>query len=325
MLEQYAFGSGKAYMRPLGSAIAQPVQVSTLQEVSLDFDWSDKPLQGEYDAPAYIARGALKISGKIKSAKFSAKDLSQVVFGTTPTSGTTLVASDEGLPNGITVPAPVTLETNASTASGSTLPFTSTTGVVVGQAVSGTNIAAGSVVQSLVVNTSVTLSEAITGAVASAAAIVFGPSITVTNAATFIDDLGVVNVNTGMQLTPVTSSPATGEYSVSNGTYLFAAADATAGLVVAPSYEYSQSEAGSGFTYYAQPMGFRPTFKLVLSNQGLMNNPAYMGQPLTMTLWSVGINKFSLDFKNEDWIIPETDFSAGMDFMKRVYTIGANS
>lgn len=324
MLEQYAFGSGKLYMRPLGSAIAQPVQVGTLQETSFDFDWSDKPLQGELDAPAYIARGALKISGKIKSAKFSAKDLSQVVFGTTPTTGTTLVASDEGLPNGITVPVPVTLDTSASTASGSTLPFTSTAGVAVGQAASNANIPAGAVVASIIANTSVTLSEPISGVVASASPVVFGPSITVANAATFIDDLGIINLNTGMQLTPVTSAPATGEYSVSNGTYLFAEADAAAGLVVTPSYEYSQAEAGSGFTYYAQPMGFRPTFKLVLSNQGLMNDPAFSGQPLSMTLWSVGINKFSLDFKNEDWTIPETDFSAAADFMKRVYTIGAD-
>jgi hypothetical protein len=56
-----------------------------------------------------------------------------------------------------------------------TLTFASTSGVVVGQLVSGTNIAAGSTVVSFVANTSVLLSIAITGTVASGAAITFGP------------------------------------------------------------------------------------------------------------------------------------------------------
>ena len=322
-LQQYVFGSGQVYMKPLGVAVAQPVQIGTLQDISVDFAWAEKELQGQYDAPAAIARGALKISGKIKSAKFSASDVSQVIFGTTPSIGTTAVVTNEGLPAGVAIPAAVTLDTSASTASGSTLPFTSTTGVVVGQTVTGTNIAAGSVVASLVANTSVTLSKAITGTVASAAPIVFGPSLTVVNAATFVDDLGVINVNTGVQLTPVASAPATGEYAVSNGVYLFAAADS--GTEVAFSYSYTQSTTGQSFTYYQQPMGYRPTFKLVLSNNGLMNNAAYVGQPLGLTLWSAGISKFSLDFKNEDWNIPESDFSANADYLGRVFTFGANS
>jgi hypothetical protein len=144
------------------------------------------------------------------------------------------------------------------------------------------------------------------------------------NASTFVDDLGVVNVNTGVQLTPVASAPTTGQYAVSStGVYLFAAADA--GQDVAISYSYTQSTAGSAFTYYAQPMGFRPVFKMVLSNAAFMNNPAYAGQPLGLTLWNVGISKFSLDFKNEDWNIPESDFSASADFMGRVFTMGADS
>ncbi len=67
------------------------------------------------------------------------------------------------------------LETSAQTLTGLTLPFTSTTGVITGQLVQGTNIASGSTVASFVADTSVTLSLAITGTVASGAAITFGP------------------------------------------------------------------------------------------------------------------------------------------------------
>lgn len=322
-LEQYSFGSGKLYMVPFGIAVPQPVQVGTLQDTSVDFDWAEKNLQGQLDAPAAIARGALKISGKIKSAKFSVKDISQVIFGTTPTAGTTLTADNEGLPNGLIIPASVTLPTNAATASGATLSFASTAGVADGQTVSGANIPAGAVVESFVANTSVTLSAPLTGNVAQAAEIVFGPSLTVANAATFVDDLGVININTGRQLTKVASGPATGQYSVTAGVYQFSPADS--GQAVTPSYDYTQSTAGQGFTYYAQPMGYRPTFKMVLSNAAFMNNPNYAGQPLSMILWSAGISKFSLDFKNEDWTVPESDFSASADFMNRVFTIGADS
>lgn len=73
----------------------------------------------------------------------------------------------------ITAVTTVVLQTNAETTSGAVLPFTSTTGVVIGQAVTGTNIAAGSTVLSIVANTSVTLSLDITGTVASGASITF--------------------------------------------------------------------------------------------------------------------------------------------------------
>ena len=75
-----------------------------------------------------------------------------------------------------TVAAGATVSTNGITASGGTvLNFASgsTTGLAVGQLVYGTNIAAGSYISSLT-STTVTLSAATSGAVASAASIVFG-------------------------------------------------------------------------------------------------------------------------------------------------------
>jgi autotransporter-associated beta strand protein len=73
-----------------------------------------------------------------------------------------------------TVAAGATLSTSGTTSSGGTvLNFASTTGLAVGQQVSGTNIAAGSYISSLT-GTTVTLSTATSGAIASAASIIFG-------------------------------------------------------------------------------------------------------------------------------------------------------
>lgn len=77
----------------------------------------------------------------------------------------------------------VTLTTNNTTAAGSAvLNFAATTGVIVGQYVSGTNIPAGSRVIALTATT-VTLSQVVTGGgVANGASINFNPELTLDNA-----------------------------------------------------------------------------------------------------------------------------------------------
>ena len=82
-------------------------------------------------------------------------------------------------PSGVATGTPLvnspgaSLTTSGSTDSGFTLPFTSTTNVQVGQTVSGTNVAAGSIVTGVVANTSVTMNYAITGTVANGTTITF--------------------------------------------------------------------------------------------------------------------------------------------------------
>jgi hypothetical protein len=324
-LEQYSFGVGNIYLLPLGVTAPTPVQVGTTQGATVGLDWSDKPLQGQFDAPSAIARGALKLSGKITAANFRARDLASTIFGGTATAGTTLAVNNEGGATGLPIGTATTLNTSTSTSTGSTLTFTSTTGVAIGQSVSGTNIAPGTTVIAPLTTTTVTLSAALSGTVASGAPIVFGSAgVTVANAATFVDDLGVVNATTGAQMTRVVSAPTTGQYAVNAGTYTFSSADAAAGVKVLPSYTYTQLTAGSGFTYFKQQMGFRPTFKLVLGKMNFTNNPNYKGIDTSLTLWSVGINKFSFDGKNEDWTVPESDWSASSDFLGRVFTWGSD-
>jgi hypothetical protein len=138
-----------------------------------------------------------------------------------------------------------------------------------------------------------------------------------------VNDLGVINASTGAQLSRVATAPTTGQYMVANGVYTFATADA--GQFMMPSYSYTKATAGSSFTYYAQQMGYRPIFQMQLSNRYMGNNPNYSGQPLGCYLYAVGIDKFSLDFKNEDWTIPESDFSASQDYLQRVITWGGDA
>jgi hypothetical protein len=319
-LDSLLYGTSKIYMFQNGVAVPQPVQVGVTQDFSFDIDKSSKPLQGGTDAPVAIASGAMKISGSLKAAKFKLLDVNNLMFGQTMSTGSTVTADNEGAPTGTAIPTPTTLVTSAATATGSTLTFSATTGVVAGQSVSGTNIAAGTTVASLT-STTVTLSQAVTGTVASGASITFGPSITVANAATFIEDAGVIYAATGIQLKCVASAPTTGQYAVNAGVYTFAAADA--GLFVLPSYVCTKTT-GNNFTYYAQPMGFRPTFMIVASNPSRTNNPAYPGTGFSLTVWNAGIDKFSLDFKNEDWTIPESSWSASQDFQGRVFTFSGD-
>src|SRR5208283_697884 len=59
----------------------------------------------------------------------------------------------------------------------------------------------------------------------------------------FDANLGVAYASSGLQLTPVASSPAAGQYSVASGVYTFSSADA--GKAVLITYSYTQSVAGS--------------------------------------------------------------------------------
>lgn len=319
--QTYAFGVGDIYMIPLGGGVNTPVQVGACQGITFDMSWSNKPLQGREDAPVMIGRGALKVSGKIKAAKFRVKDIASIVFGATTGTSTIQQANNEGGPNGTAIPAAVTIATSAQTSSGSNvLTFTSTTGVVVGTSITVAGVPVGTVVQSLT-STTVTMSANATATISAATNVVFGPSIAAVNAATFQMDLGVINATTGIQMSPVASAPAAGEYSLINGNYLFAAADS--GTPVLLSYSYMKT-GGAAFTYNAQQMGARPSFMLQLSNRMQSNNPAYSAMPLTATLYCVGIDKFSFDQKNEDWVVLESDFSAAQGFGGNTVTFGGD-
>ena len=128
-------------------------------------------------------------------------------------------------------------------------------------------------------------------------------TVTVANSATFATDLGVLYANTGKAFAKVASAPTSGQYSVAAGVYTFAAADAGAAVLL--SYSYT-TNTGNKIALSNQLAGQQPTVKLIL-NQG------YNSQFTEIELNAVIFSKLSLGFKNEDWTVPELDFSVFAD------------
>jgi hypothetical protein len=139
-------------------------------------------------------------------------------------------------------------------------------------------------------------------------------TITVTNSAHFVDDLGVKYANTGVALVKVATSPAAGQYSVAAGVYTFAAADAS-GLVKI-SYTFSTATAtlatAVSTTLSNSGMGLSPRVLLYLFNTNAG------GQQLGVKLFSAIVTKLSLPTKNEDYTIAESDFTGFADAAGRV-------
>jgi len=121
-------------------------------------------------------------------------------------------------------------------------------------------------------------------------------------------DLGVYNAATGTQFTRVASAPAAGQYSVAltTGIYTFASADNVSGIKVVISYQYVDTTGGGRITASNQLMGSGPIFKMVLGNSDATGN-------LSLVLYQCIATKLSFGWKNEDFMIPEMDFSAFAD------------
>lgn len=126
--------------------------------------------------------------------------------------------------------------------------------------------------------------------------------------ATFDMDLGVRDMATGGALKRVTGVPATGEYSVNEATgeYTFAVADA--GDKVLVKYVKRDATKGTTTTIANQLMGEAPTFELI----------SYDTKGLFLQLYAVQFNKLSLSRKNEDFLVPNLEFSAFADDVRGV-------
>lgn len=131
----------------------------------------------------------------------------------------------------------------------------------------------------------------------------FQITITPPSSGTFAADMGVLNAS-GSPMKRVASAPATGQYSVNvaTGVYTFAAADT--GLVVYINYQYTATVTGAQKQTVANlPMGYAPVFKADLT-------VSYLGKISTFSFPNAISTKMAIGFKNEDFAIPEFDFSA---------------
>ena len=124
-------------------------------------------------------------------------------------------------------------------------------------------------------------------------------TVSATNAASFVDDYGVLYATTGLPLVKVASGPTQGQYSVSAGIYSFAAADAGAAILV--SYTYTVAGAGQQLTYANQLIGTTPTFQAQLYQ-------TFQSKPVNVKLFNCVSSKLAYATKLEDFTIPELDF-----------------
>src|ERR1039458_4348244 len=84
---EFVFGSGSLWGVPLtniaGTSVANPtpLKFGILQDVSADFDFTNKELYGTYQFPVAIGRGKAKVSFKAKFARLNLNLFNNVLFG----------------------------------------------------------------------------------------------------------------------------------------------------------------------------------------------------------------------------------------------------
>lgn len=122
---------------------------------------------------------------------------------------------------------------------------------------------------------------------------------TIPDSGTWAGDLGVRDSN-GLPMTKVASAPTTGQYSVSAGTYTFAAADT--GKQVFISYAYTASVVGSNkMTIMNVPMGNAPIVQLDIF---FKKN----GKQFTTRYPNAIATKLGWQSKLDDYMVPEMEF-----------------
>jgi hypothetical protein len=122
------------------------------------------------------------------------------------------------------------------------------------------------------------------------------------NSGTFSKDLGVRFASNLQALTRVTSGPTTGQYSVTAGAYLFAAADTL--LNVQISYEYTLTS-GQTLTVTNRIQGYGPVFELYL-------NQPYQGTN-GLHLRACRASKMSAPMKRNGYLISDFEFESFPD------------
>ena len=129
-------------------------------------------------------------------------------------------------------------------------------------------------------------------------------TITVTNAATFGTDLGVLYQATGEPLTRVASVTAAGQYSVNTttGVYTFYSADASAAVYI--SYTYTLASVGDTVTLSNTAAGAANAFQMIM---GI----TYQGLQTNIQLYNCVSDTLNIfDTKIGDFNMPEIEFGS---------------
>jgi hypothetical protein len=78
------FGAGRLFFRPQGAA---PIRVATLQEIDIDISATQKDLIGENQFAEATVRAGMKITGKVQTARFDSRIISQLFLGASEAAG----------------------------------------------------------------------------------------------------------------------------------------------------------------------------------------------------------------------------------------------
>jgi len=131
--------------------------------------------------------------------------------------------------------------------------------------------------------------------------------ITVTNGATFFEDMGVIDLTTGLPMTRGATATATGVYAVNTttGAYTFNTADS--GHTVNIVYAYGITTVGSKtISYTNQLMGSGSTFVTDVFN-------LFRGKGIGWRFPATTYSKLSLPFKSEDYTESDLEFDCFSD------------
>ena len=136
-------------------------------------------------------------------------------------------------------------------------------------------------------------------------------TINIPSSGVWAADLGVRNAQ-GVPMTRVASAPASGQYTVAAGVYVFATADA--GQPAYISFQYTATSTVAKRSTITNPLlGYAPSFKADIYLP-------YNGKSLIWTLNNCIASKISLATKLDDFAIPEFGFEAFADASGNVMT-----
>lgn len=135
-------------------------------------------------------------------------------------------------------------------------------------------------------------------------------TIKIPDTGTWVTDLGVRTAG-GLPMTRVASSPAAGQYSVTAGAYLFAAADV--GKKVFIDFGYTATSTTATKSSVANlPMGYAPSFRTDILLP-------YDGKYVTYTFYACLASKLTIATKLDDFVIPEIAFDCFADDQGRIF------
>lgn len=126
--------------------------------------------------------------------------------------------------------------------------------------------------------------------------------VTTAHAANWVADMGVIDLTTGLEMTLLpTGTPATGQYTVTAGVYLFAAADTGKAVVI--SYTWTNATVGTTLTTANHVMGFGPVVNMTVPL-------LYQGGNFAFNFPNARLGKISLKTKLDDYMMISVDFAA---------------